>query len=104
MLLLRPYGASLGASNPSNRAETMETTIELTSADNEGLPGLPYRDPARLGAWLLDHENHLLTIHRLFETANYDAELEDEELINRIKDGVHLYCEVMSHYRERFCP
>lgn len=82
----------------------METTIELTAADNEGLPGLPVRSPVRFAAWMCENENSLLTIHRLFQVAIYDAQLDDDELIGRIKDAIHLYCEVMTDYRERFCP
>ena len=82
---------------------TEELTAALTAAENEGLPGLPYRSPVRFAAWMCEHETQLLTIHRLFQVASYDAQLADEELIERIKDGVHLYCEVMTDYRERFC-
>jgi len=80
----------------------MELTQELTATENQGLPGLPVRSPVRFAAWLDQHENHLLTIHKLFEVATYEADVDDEQLMQRIKDGIHLYCQVMTDYRERF--
>jgi hypothetical protein len=80
----------------------MELTEAFTAAENEGLPGLPVRSPVRFAAWLDKHENHLLTIHKLFEVASYEADLNDEQLMERIRDGIHLYCQVMNDYREAF--
>ena len=80
----------------------MTLTAELTAIETDGLPGLPVRSPVRFAAWLYQHESHLLTIHKLLEVATYEADLDDGQLMERIKDGIHLYCQVMNDYRDTF--